>query len=118
MRPTITEDDLCALGKTHPEMALAYWKAVNAIIEYRKDSAAKQSGLWAAARLKKKQLAATFDLFQFLNGIVFEGQPLSEEEKLLVTEWVTNAASFQMLSKGRATKGTDEQRCRSPTEGQ
>jgi hypothetical protein len=100
----ITQEDLYALAKDRPEMMRAFYSAVNAIIEYRKELAANQSGLWAVARLKKKQLAATFQTTHFPSGIVFNGQPISEEEKKLVQNWIVEAANFHMLTKEEQDK--------------
>jgi hypothetical protein len=95
----ITEEAFYAIAKARPEMMQAFYKAVNAIIEYRKEIATNQSGWFAAARLKKKQLAATFLAMQFADGLVFNGQPISEEEKKLVQNWIIGAANFHMLPK-------------------
>ena len=93
----ITEADFYEIAKSRPEMMRAYYKAVDAIIEVRKEVATNQSGLWATARLRKKQFTATFLLLQFTNGFIFNGQPLSEEDKKLVRNWIEGAATFHML---------------------
>ena len=93
----ITEADFYKIAKSRPEMMRAYYKAVDAIIEVRKEVATNQSGLWATARLRKKQFTATFLLLQFTNGFIFNGQPLLEEDKKLVRNWIEGAATFHML---------------------
>jgi hypothetical protein len=95
----ITEQDFLAFAEAKPEMIRTFYKAVNAVIEYRKEEAANQSGWWATARLKKKQLAVTFLMIHFPNSIIFDGQPISEEEKKLVRSWILSAANFHMLPK-------------------
>jgi hypothetical protein len=87
----ITQEDLRGLINDEPEMIRAYYEAVNAVIEYRKDVAAIQPNQRNTAQLKKKQFAATIKLIQFANGIVFNDQPLSEEDKKLVRHWVVDA---------------------------
>jgi len=89
----ITQKDLHALANDNPEMLRAYHQAVTAVIEYRKEVAAIQPGLRIAARLKKKQFAATLTLIQFANTIVFNGRPLSQEDKKLVRHWIAEAAT-------------------------
>jgi predicted Zn-dependent protease with MMP-like domain len=93
----ITEADFYAIAKARPEMMRAFYKAVDAITEVRKEVATNQSGLWATARLKKKEFTATFLLKQFASGFLFNGQPLSEEDKKLVHHWIIGAANFHML---------------------
>jgi len=55
--------------------------------------------LWAKLWLRKKQYDATFLMFRFAHGFVFNGRPISEEEKKLVHHTIINAANFHMLSK-------------------
>jgi hypothetical protein len=38
-------------------------------------------------------------MMQIANGFVFNGQPISEEEKKLVHHWIADAASFHVLPK-------------------
>jgi hypothetical protein len=95
----ITEEDFYAIAKARPEMMQGFYKAVNAIIECRKEAATNQSGLWAKARQKKKEFNATFLVHQFADSFIFNGQPISEEEKKLVHSWIFGAANFHMLPK-------------------
>ena len=93
----ITEADFYEIAKSRPEMMRAYYKAVDAFIEVRKEVATNQSGLWATARLRKKQFTATFLLLQFTDGFIFNGQPLSEEDEKVRPNWIEGAATFHML---------------------
>jgi hypothetical protein len=95
----ITEREFYEIAKDTPELMRAYYKAVFAIVEVRKEEAKNKSGLWAEMRLKKKQYDATFLTFQVADGFRFNGRPLSEEEKIQVHSWIAHAASFHMLSK-------------------
>jgi hypothetical protein len=94
-----SQQDFYAMAKDRPEMLREYYDAVYSIIDLRQDLAKSPSGLWAKARQKKKQLATTFRLLHFPDRIVFNGQPLSEEEKDLVKKWIIEAANFHMLPK-------------------
>jgi hypothetical protein len=98
-KPMITESDFYQLAKANPTMMRAFYEAVNAIIDYRNEAEASQGGLWAKMRLKKKQFDATFLVKQFARGLVFNGQPASEEEKRQVERWIIEAANFHMLPK-------------------
>jgi hypothetical protein len=89
----ITEQDLRAIASNSPETLHAYRQAVNAIVAYRREVAAIQPGLGTTIRLRKTQFAATRKLIQFANRIVFNGRPLSQEDKKLVRHWIANAAT-------------------------
>ena len=104
----ITEADFYEIAKSRPEMMRAYYKAVDAIIEVRKEVATNQSGLWATARLRKKQFTTTFLLLQFTNGFIFNAQPLSEEDKTLVRNWIVGAANFHMMPKEEQDRQLEE----------
>jgi|RhiMethySRZTD1v2_1073278.scaffolds.fasta_scaffold154790_3 hypothetical protein len=94
-----TQEDLCAIAKNDPEMIRAYYEAVHAIIDFRQELAKNQSGLWAGARLKKKQVDATFLAKRFSRGVVFNGQPISEDDRKRVELWLIDAANFHMMPK-------------------
>ncbi len=100
----LTEQDFFAIAEARPEMMRAFYKAVNAIIECRKEEATNPSGLWATARFKKKQFDANFLTRRFISGFVFNGQSLSEEEKKVVFNWIVGAATFHMLPKEEQDK--------------
>lgn len=104
----ITEADFYEIAKSRPEMMRAFYKAVNAIIEVRKEEAKNPSGLWATARFKKKQFDANFLTRQFISGFVFNGQPLSEPEKKLVFNWIVGAANFHMMPKEEQNRQLEE----------
>ena len=88
----ITQKDLQELTNDKPEMVRAYYEAMNAVIDYQNEVAAIQpSPSWNAARLKKKQFAATTKLVRFAQRVVFNGQRLSEKDKELVRHWVAGA---------------------------
>lgn len=95
----LTEEKFYAFAKDRPEVMRAFYKAVNAIIDFRKEFATSQSGWWATARLKKKEFEAKFLMLHFADRFVFNGQPLSEEEKRHVRHWIVAAANFHMLPK-------------------
>jgi hypothetical protein len=52
----LTQHDIYEIATNNPEMARAFYKAVKAIIELREEAARNKSGLWATARLKKRNL--------------------------------------------------------------
>lgn len=95
----LTQQDLFVIAKDQPAIMPAFYKAVNAIIEYRKEIATKKSGLRAKSRLKKKQFAASSLMMDFADGFVFNGKPISEAEKMLVRQWIIETAKFRFLSK-------------------
>jgi hypothetical protein len=99
----ITENDLLVMSKV-PEIRRALAKPVNAVIEMRKELAVNQSGLWAAARLKKKEYTAVYQVLDFAKGVVFNGMPLSDEEQTLVRRWVAEVATFRTLPKEEQDK--------------
>ena len=76
-----------------PEMLRAYRQVVNAIVEYRKEVAAIEPGLRTTVRFKQRQFAATLKLIQFANSIVFNGRPLSQEDRKLVRHWIAEAVT-------------------------
>jgi hypothetical protein len=68
---SMAERDLRALTNDSPETLHAYYQAMNAVVEYRNEVGAIQPDQWITAQLKKKQLAATLQLMQFANTILF-----------------------------------------------
>jgi hypothetical protein len=103
----ITEEDFLAMAKARPELMRAFHKVVNAVIEFRKAAVTNQSSLWAKARLKKKAFTAIFLTGRFTDGFVFNGKPISEEEKKLIQNWIVGAADFQMLPKEEQEKNSN-----------
>jgi hypothetical protein len=96
----ITQEELFEMAKTKPEIKEAFYKAVGAILDLRKEVAASGTGFFANIRLKKKQLAATFLSMNFASGLVrLDGSKLSEEERELVMQWIVDAANFHELPK-------------------
>jgi hypothetical protein len=95
----ITQKDFYEIAKNNPELMRAYYNAVQAIIDLREEVAKNQSGLWASARLRKKEFSATFQVIDIGNRLIFNGQPISEEEKKLVQRWIINAANYHMMPK-------------------
>jgi hypothetical protein len=89
----ITKQDLHAIANDSPEMIRAYRQVVNAIVEYRKEVAAIEPGLRTTVRFKQRQFAATLKLIQFANSIVFNGRPLSQEDRNLVRHWIAEAVT-------------------------
>jgi hypothetical protein len=47
---------------------------------------------------------ACFQAIDFATRVVFNGQPISEEEKKLVQHWIVEAANFHMLPKEEQDK--------------
>jgi hypothetical protein len=88
----ISEKDLQELTNDKPEVVRAYYEAVNAVTDYQNELAAIRPCLSRnAARLKKKQFAATTKLVRFAQRVVFNGRRLSQEDKVLVRHWAAGA---------------------------
>jgi len=88
----ITQKGLQELTHDKAEMIRAYYDAINAVIHYQNELAAVPlSPSWSAARLRKRQFAATTQLVRFAQRIVFNGRRLSEKDKERVRHWVANA---------------------------
>jgi hypothetical protein len=100
----ITEEDFYRAANARPELIRAFCNAVNAVIDLRKEAAARQPGPWAGVRLKEKQAAATLLITQFADGLVFNGRPLSEDEKTLAQSWIMRAADFHLQRKEERAK--------------
>ena len=92
----MTEDDFYAVAKSKPDVIRVFCKAVNAVIDMRKEAAAGPSDPWAGVRLKEKQDAATQLMGEFADRFVADGAPLSEDEKKLVQSWILRAAKFHL----------------------
>jgi len=95
----ITEEDFYAIAQARPDTIRAFCAAVLAVVEMRKEAAAKQSDPWAEVRLKKKQSTATSLTAQFASGLMLNGQPISEAERKIAQSWILRAADFHMLPK-------------------
>jgi hypothetical protein len=95
----LTQEGFYAMAKDRPEILRSFYNAVHALIEYRQEADKNPSGLWAKAHLKKTQFSVTFQIQRFASRLVFNGQPLSEEERNLVKKWIIEAANFHMLPK-------------------
>jgi hypothetical protein len=93
----ITEEDFYAIAASRPGLIRAFCNAVDAVIGLRQEAAAaRQSDAWADVRLKDKQAAATLLMTQFADGVIFNDQPISEDEKKLVQSWILRAAHFHL----------------------
>jgi hypothetical protein len=67
----MTQRDLHALANDNPEMLYAYYRAMNAVIEYRNEMAAIRPNHGISTQLKDKQLMATIRLMRFANRVAF-----------------------------------------------
>ena len=94
----ITEADFLAIFEARPEMRVALRKAIDAIVELRKEAAKNRSGLWAKFRLKRKSFSAVYLTENFVSGFVHFGHPASEENKELIRAWVVGAAETEIAS--------------------
>src|SRR5262245_34776969 len=56
----ITLEDFFALAEANPDMMQRYYKSVRAVMECLREEAKNSSGWWAKARLRKKQITATY----------------------------------------------------------
>jgi hypothetical protein len=92
----ITEEEFYAAANDRPELIRAFCNAVNAVIDLRKEAAARQSSPWAGVRLNEKQATVTRLITQFADGLVIDGQPLAEDEKMLAQNWILRAANFHL----------------------
>lgn len=66
------QKDSRTLADDDPEMLGAYYQAMKAIMAYRNQVTAMQTGQLTAAQLKDAQLVATQQLMQFATSAVFD----------------------------------------------
>jgi hypothetical protein len=94
----ITQEKLLAIAQAEPEMRRAFQAAVHVVAELRREAAKNKRGLWAGLRLKRKGVSAVFLTDRFISGLVFNGTPISEQERTLIRDWIVGAAEFHMAN--------------------
>jgi hypothetical protein len=106
----ITQEQLYRISKASPAMLEAFYNAVGAILDYRRDLAELRPGWFTSIRQTRKALKATYLSKRFCDGFVnYIGRKLSEQECKLVKQWIIEAANFHSLSKEQQLAALEKQ---------